>query len=384
MNSELEQRGTSLPEVAGGARGDGSWVFRAVPVALTSLALLGGTLVLLAALVPIKRVVEGTGVLEAMTVETVRASEGGVVSNVRFEAGDTVNAGQVLVQLDPVEHDAELLAASLRLESQRLRYQQARQESVLGQQQAANQRAGAEAEAVRARAELRSSLALFQVRIPLDSFLVAFRPGEHVQLDLAVSAVRQAEVGLADAAAAEERSRLLALASARELSATQAIEAEIHELERRRDGVEVVSPIDGVVLGPWTTDDLVGRVLLKGEPIAQIADESGWRVSVEIRPMDVHKIAVGMSADVRIESLPASSRPTFEGIIRRIAPSPASAFGDSRQQGYQVEVGLAPEVVDASEAERLRIGYLVSVRIVTAEEPILTLLWDRFTGSLPR
>ena len=322
--------------------------------------------------------------LEPLAVETVRASEAGVVSKILFEAGDTVAAGQVLVQLDPVEYDAELLTVRIRLESQRLRYQQARREATLGEQEATNLRDRAEAEVVRARAELRSTLATFEIHIPVDSFLVGFRSGEHVQFDQAVAGVWQAEAGRAEAEAAKARVRLLTLESARERSAVQAVEAEMRELERKRGGVEISSPIDGVVLGPWRTEDLVGRVLAKGDPLVEIGGEGGWRVTAEIRPTDVHRVSVGMPADVRIESLPASSRPTFEGVVRRIAPSSVLRADDTRQPGYHVEVVLPIEVVDPSAEARLRYGYLARVRIVAAAEPILVLLWDRLAESLTR
>lgn len=384
MDGKVTMGGTGLPEVSGGARGDGSWVFRAVPATLVSLVLVGGGALLLAAIVPINRVIEGNGVLEPLVVATVRASDGGVVSHILAHAGDTVTAGQVLVQLDPVELDAELLAIRIRLASQRLRHQQAQREAHLGERDVTTIRDRAEAEAMRANAELRATLASFEIQMPVDSFLATYRSGQHIQFDQAVAAIRQADAGVAEAEASEERVRLLALVAARERSSVQAIEAEMRELERKRGAVAILSPMDGVVLAPWRTEDLVGTVLAKGDPLVEIGGGNGWKVTTEIRPTDIHRVFVGMTTSIRIESLPPSSRPTFEGVLGRIAPSSAPVANAAGPRGYLVEVVLPSTAVDTSMATRLRYGYLARVQIVTAAEPLLTLLRDRLAASWTR
>ena len=376
--------GAVLPEVSGGAKGDGSWVFRAIPATLVGLVLLGGIVLLLAAVVPINRVVEGNGVLEPLVVATVRASEGGVVSNIFVHAGDTVTTGQVLVQMDPVEFDAQLTTTRIRLASQRLRHQQAQREAALGGQEVATLRDRAGAQEMRAKAALRATLALFEIQMPVDSFLATYRPGQHIQFDQAVAAIREADAGLAEAEVSEERVRLLTLVAARERSSVLAIEAEMRELERKRGAVEISSPMDGVVLAPWRTEDLVGNVLARGDPLVEIGGGDGWRVTTEIRSTDIHRVDVGMAADIRIESQPGSSRPTYEGVLGRIAPSSAPAGNAAGPRGYQIEVVLPSAAVDTSLAAPLRYGYAARVQMTTAAEPLLVLLWDRLAASWTR
>lgn len=178
------------------------------------------------------------GTLERYRLELVAEAREPVIE-LAVKKGQRVNAGQLLVRLDPQRHDAELNRALARENeaSQRLLELQSgpRSESI---QRTRSQLSGAQARRINARKEftrvqeivergLQSQAALDQARSALDTAL-AEENALRAQLDELLAGTRGEQLAQAEAA-------------------RHAIQAEVETLRIQRDRLTLRAPVDGII-----------------------------------------------------------------------------------------------------------------------------------------
>jgi len=123
--------------------------------------------------------------------------------------------------------------------------------------------------------------------------------------------------------------------------------------------VDIVSPIDGVVLRRMRQSESVVPV---GEPLLEIGAPDRIEIVADLLSTDAVRIAVG--ADVLIDQWGGDH--TLRGRVRRIEPSgfmKVSALGVEEQR-----VNVLIDFVEPAEAAPLGDGYRVEVRVVLWEE----------------
>ncbi|MGD9496849.1 MAG: efflux RND transporter periplasmic adaptor subunit [Armatimonadota bacterium] len=101
--------------------------------------------------------VAATGVLEPLTTVEVRSRSGGKITNVYVEAGDYVEAGQLIAQLDPTDLQSQVDQASAQVRAADARVVQARYSAEAQREQTRTQVGEAEAALEAARARLRQA-----------------------------------------------------------------------------------------------------------------------------------------------------------------------------------------------------------------------------------
>lgn len=261
--------------------------------------------------------VNATGRVEPLARVAVMSRASGIVEALFADEGDTVEAGQLLAELDREqleanlqESKADLLAARARVEAAEaslaearvraddpevafLRREAARLEGLLAQGDVS----------VREHEEAGRQLALAEFRVKL------------VEANLPVLAadVTEAKAGLASAEAAVERGET----SLREAS--------------------ILSPITGVVL---TRDKEVGdgvsSILTAGGNATQImtlGDLSSMHIEARVDEVDLGRIEVGMPAIVTVD---AHRTEHLQGEVRAIAP--AGSIDDNGIVTFEVDV----------------------------------------------
>ena len=204
----------------------------------------------------------GIGTVEARRAYLIGPTAAGRVGKVLVDVGDTVTAGQLLAEMDPVDLDerAAALKASI-----------ARAASIIAAAQ--GQRRD-----VQARSELAAKTARRYVELGAQNFVSAS----------AVEA-KQQEQASADAGVATADANL---AAARE--DTQRLKAELAALQQQRDNVRLRAPAQGVVI---SRDAEPGSTVVAGQAVLRLMDPA----SVWIRM----RLDQGRSAGL-IEGLPAS------------------------------------------------------------------------------
>jgi len=259
-----------------------------------------------------------SGFVEADEVQ-VAAEVGGRVVELKFDEGDRVETGQVLVQLDT--RDTELALARARAErdqaAAQLRLLQAgsRPEEI---RQAEAQVAAAEAEVAAAEAELASAsadLERYEALLRANAGSVKARDDARTRRDVAEGRLRAAKQRAE--AARETAARFRSGARAQEIEAARArvaaADAQIATLEKALEDATVKSPVAGVVTSRLVN---LGELLAPRAPVAVITDlDRAWAEVFVDEPL-VPRLRVGQAATVFTDA----GGPGIEGRVTYVSP----------------------------------------------------------------
>jgi RND family efflux transporter MFP subunit len=276
-----------------------------------------------------------SGTIEPDVQVAVKSRASGEVIEVLAEEGDTVQAGDLLVRLDPRDAEQDVREAQMALSRAQDSLTQARAELSVSEAQAAEAEAQA---AVRSRG---AELGLVSAEESRSSSSSAATSRTSVSL-------RQAQ--LRSARTNVESARLV-----------------VEEAERRLSEMVIRAPVSGTVL---SVDVEVGSIVASGitsvsggSSVVTIADLSDLRVVGQIDEAQVGQVAAGQDVTVRVD---AFSDRTFTGRVERVSP-----LGETSSNVVTFDVEIAVTDKDAS---LLRSGMSADLEIVTARHENVVLV----------
>jgi HlyD family secretion protein len=225
----------------------------------------------------------GIGTLEAQRAYLIGPTVAGRVKRVLVDVGDTVKAGQLLAEMDPVDLDtrvASTVAAAARGRSTE-----------------------ATAEAQERDARSRRALATAEAR----RYVELGRKGIVGQsvVDNAQQAQQSADAQLAASEAA--------LAGARKDLAR--LDADLGGTRQQRANIRLAAPVDGVVT---SRDAEPGSTVVAGQPVLTLNDPRSVWVTVRLDQGRSAGLTVGLPADITLRSNP---RQPFAGKVVRVEPT---------------------------------------------------------------
>ncbi len=217
---------------------------------------------------PVTPALFGIGTVEARYTYKIGPTVAGRVKRLDVHAGDTVRAGQVLGEMDPVDLDDRVRA-----------------------QEAAFRRAQAnlrEAEARKSYAEAQANRyqQLFSVRSTSEEILTA----------------KQQELQIAEAALAAARQDIARARSDREALLTQ------------RQNLRLVTPVGGVVA---VRDADPGTTVVAGQAVVEVIDPETLWINVRFDQMSAAGLASGLPARIVLRSRDGQ---TLQGRVLRVEP----------------------------------------------------------------
>ena len=278
-------------------------------------------------------VVSAPGTIQAQRQVDVSSNMMGRVTRVAIVEGQRVEAGQLLLEIDPRSLEGERQRGEAGVAAARSALEQAR------------------AQVVRARASLELARQALRREEELGSGELTTREAlERAQTD---AAVREADV----------RSREQAL-EGREQEIRQA-EAGLATTEFNLSQVTVTAPIDGIVTRLNIEEGenvVVGTRNNAGTVLATVADLSAFQAEVEFEETVIPLVRLGQPVEVEIDAVPGR---TFQGRVTEIGSSALEATGGQGAQQVQatrfrVVVTLEGEIPD------VRPGFSCVANITTA------------------
>jgi len=211
----------------------------------------------------------GIGTVEARRSYLIGPTAAGRVRKVAVDVGDTVKAGQLLAEMDPVDLDERLAALDASI---------ARAGSLVAASQAQH-RDG------QAKKELAAINARRYVELGEKDFISA--GGVEAKLQEKTSA--DAAVSAAEANLAAARQDLHRLA------------AEKAGVRQQRDNVRLLAPIDGLVI---SRDAEVGSTVVAGQAVLRLIEPSSLWVKVRVDQERSTGLAAGLRAQIVLRSRP--------------------------------------------------------------------------------
>jgi len=257
----------------------------------------------------------GIGTVEARRSYLIGPTVAGRVGKVLVDVGDTVAAGQLLAEMDPVDLNERGAALEAAL---------ARASSVVAAAQAQQRDA-------QARSDLAAATARRYVALGAQQFMSAG----------AVEA-KQQEQASADAALAAAGANL---AAARQ--DIQRLAAERAGLRQQRDNVRLLAPAAGVVI---SRDAEAGSTVVAGQAVLRLIDPASLWIRVRLDQARSGGLAVGLPASIELRSKPgvrlsgkvARVEATSDSIIEeRVALVALDTLPQGLSTGELAEVTLA-------------------------------------------
>ncbi|MBP6319150.1 MAG: efflux RND transporter periplasmic adaptor subunit [Rubrivivax sp.] len=213
----------------------------------------------------------GIGTVEARRAYLIGPTTAGRVSKVLVDVGDTVQAGQLLAEMDPVDLNerASALDASI-----------ARAASVV-----------AAAQAQRRDAQARSELAGITARRYVELGAQNFMSAGAVEAKQQEQASANAAVSAADANVAAARQD------------AQRFAAERAGLRQQRDNVRLLAPAAGVVI---TRDAEAGSTVVAGQAVLRLIEPASLWIRVRLDQGRSAGLAAGLPASIELRSKPGT------------------------------------------------------------------------------
>lgn len=270
-----------------------------------------------------------SGTIEPHVQVEVKSRASGPVVTVHVEEGDVVEAGQLLVELDPIDAERDLAEAKVALEKIRSDIAAAQANLAVAQLDKTNSQSDQDTAKKSADAGLGST--------------------ESVRTAAHSSKVAAANVTLKQAQLGSTMSQL------------KTAELNVQNAETQLKQTKIYASMAGTVLDVKVEKGTIVASALTnvsgGTTVMTIADLSDLRIIGAIDEAQIGKVAKGQDVDIRVDAYPER---VFKGNVERISPLGKTA---SNVVTFDVEI-----IVEDENASLLRSGMSADVEIVTKIE----------------
>lgn len=257
----------------------------------------------------------------------VAAAMLGVISRVHVQEGERVVAGDLLMELEHAELDAQVALAEANLKVGRSRLEQVRIAAQIYREIAAAQLAQSVAQLDQAEGDFERVRALAARN--------AVSQSDYDKASLALRVARETKI----AAEARQKENLVREEEVRSAeAAVEQLEAALRLAEAARDRAFVRAPFDGVVAAVNLKE---GEGAAMGLPLMQLVQDEGCYIEAPFDEANAAQIHLGQPVRIEVDAYPDKS---FHGEVSYIAPVVATNMDLTRTLNIRVSVKETPEL----------------------------------------
>jgi adhesin transport system membrane fusion protein len=398
---------------------------------MVALLVLLIALVVWAAVAEVDQVVRADGrIIPSARSQLIQHLEGGIVAELKVREGDVVQAGQLLVAIDPTRADATLAerkakrqglearaarllaeasgsaemnvqaisgadAAVLQAESEAfmsrrdrlnqevrvLREQQAQRRAELAEQETRQRSLDAEMELARRQLEVvqamvarraASQMEVLEAQVRVQRYATQIQDARSAMPKLR-AAIAELEERIRDATMRFRAEARTELAQVR--SDIERVEQEVRGESDRVARTDIRAPIAGVINRLYINTQ--GGVVRPGDPVAELTpNDEQVLIEAHVRPADRARLRHGIPAKVRMSAFQGARYGTLEGVVSEVS---ADTVPDEKGERYfrvrvTVKAGNGRIPFD-----QLSPGMTATADLVTGRRTVLDYLWSPVT-----
>lgn len=268
----------------------------------------------------------------------------GRVAVIPAKEGDRVQAGNILLELDHADLDAQVALAQANLEVGRSRLQQAQLGATINEEIARTRVSQAAAQLDVAKTDFERIKALSDRKAVSQS-----------DFDKVSLALRVAQENHAAALAGQQENQVRAEEIKSAKSGIEQLQAAIQVAEQTREKAIVRAPFDGVVAKIHVK---VGEAIALGMPLVKMVDDSEYYVKAPFDEANAADIRVGQVARINIDAYRGTD---FPGVVEFISPIVAQNLDLSRTLDIDVRIedgqdkfvaGMSADVIIVAEKKQ--------------------------------
>lgn len=245
----------------------------------------------------LRKQTEYIGTSAPIQAVSLRSQVEGQLLALRANLGDTLRKGEVIAQVDDALLVSTLNQAEAELAARK-------SEVARAQSQVSNARAAMQ----------EAKLELNQAQSDSARFQQLFKEGA-ISAQQAQQSRTTAQTAAQVFRAAQDQVRTEQQAVAAAQGRVIAQQAIVAQAQKRRSYARVLSPINGVVIQRTIEP---GSLVQPGTEVVKLGDFSSVKVVVQVSELDLSKVRVGQSVEVRLDAFPTQ---IFVGQVTRISPA---------------------------------------------------------------
>lgn len=328
--------------------------------------------------------------------QVIQVVDGGVLSEIRVQEGDTVKSGQVLAVLEPDRakasfDEAQAKHTALRAVLQRAQAEAAGTAPVFGKEFAAYpdlvaaqqklylQRLQSLNDALTMQQE---AMALAKEELQMNERLFAGGDISRVEVLRARRQVSDIQSRLLDI-----RNKYLQDARAEAAKQEEEISSQRYRQEDRRYALaqtQLVAPVDGVI--KYLRVTTVGGVLRAGDELMQISPTDGESLlELKVNPADIAQLRTSMPANIRLDAYDYAIYGSVQGELVYISSDTLQEQGPNGQSQtyYRARVRVLPTAANPKlQPIVLKPGLTATVDILTGQRSVLNYFMKPITRGL--
>ncbi len=318
--------------------------------------------------------IDAGGYLEPSGLAYIHSPLSGEIKNIFVKSGSNFRRGDLLVQFDSVKVADQLEKSVDDLAKKRIEYEIKERSLPIEFDQIELNRKKAEAQLLKAKANLRQKANDYFPGSQVDSLIKNYKQGTHITMDYAIAEIISAEAELDNYKSREQSTRLKEL----EL---QSIKLELKQLEklieRQKEYLtktKFFAPFDGKLLTE-NLENMIGAIVNEGSSLFEISETNSWKSVLNVSEKDVYELSIGDSVKIEVKAMKlADEFFLIPGKITNIAAEPSKEKISQVANGlYRVDVAVNIHDYEKS-FDKLRRGFTIEAKIIQDSDKIINVL----------
>lgn len=361
-----------LPDI--NAKYSSTVVSKVVSITFGVITLLFVIALLIVITVKIDVTIDAEGQLEPTNLFYVNSPLNGEIKKIFVKGGDVFKKGGPLVQFDSVKLCDQVEKLVRDMSIKKINYEMKIKSIPYEKTQNVIQIKKAEAQLLKAKANLRQKMGDYFPGVNADSFLVSYKKGTHITLDYALAEIISAEAELENLNSKQEVIDLKNLELKSLMLEIKQLDKTIERQKEYLKKTKLLAPFDGIIL----TEDLQrleGTFATEGAPILEISQSNTWKAILNVGEKDVYELAIGDSVKIEIKAMKQSEEfLLFPGKVILVSAEPIKDRLSQASNGYY-KVEVAINLKDAEKyLRKFKRGFSIKAKIVKDTDRIINIL----------